>query len=194
MRKQKRSALVASASLPFSSAASCALSRAGFTVSRRAPSCADVLKLVQLTKPDILIVDSILVDMNGVRCTRTIKRRFPGCKIILLLTNRSYVEAAGAIRSGADGISARDDFLSLTERIVCTVLAGAYWLGPSVKRLPAARPSVRWSSNRQARNFRLKAALLIAVLFLLASFSIIPLLNLLSLTDQCQFKFVRSYI
>jgi len=74
-----------------------------FEVVGEAENAAQALTMCEEVKPDILLVDIGLQDMNGLELTRLIRQRCPAIKILILsmYDNQEYV--ATSIRAGASG-------------------------------------------------------------------------------------------
>lgn len=74
-----------------------------FEVVGEAENAAQALTMCEEVKPDILLVDIGLEDMNGLELTRLIRQRCPAIKILILsmYDNQEYV--ATSIRAGASG-------------------------------------------------------------------------------------------
>jgi len=77
--------------------------RPQFEVVGEAENAAQGLKLCEEVKPDILLVDIGLQDMNGLELTQLVRSRCPAIKILILsmYDNQEYV--ATSIRVGASG-------------------------------------------------------------------------------------------
>jgi DNA-binding NarL/FixJ family response regulator len=74
-----------------------------FEVVGEAENAAQALAMCETVKPDILLVDIGLQDMNGLELTQLIRQRCPAIKILILsmYDNQEYV--ATSIRAGASG-------------------------------------------------------------------------------------------
>ncbi len=75
----------------------------GFCVVGEAGNGVEALKLVERLKPQILVLDLAMPALNGLEVLRSIGRRFPETRVIVLSmhTNESYV--AEALKLGAAG-------------------------------------------------------------------------------------------
>ena len=63
----------------------------------------DVLNKLEIDKPDVILMDIRIPIMDGVRCTRIIKEKYPEIKIIVLTTFDDDEYIYDAIKYGADG-------------------------------------------------------------------------------------------
>jgi DNA-binding NarL/FixJ family response regulator len=54
-------------------------------------------------KPDFVLMDILMPELNGMEATRLIKARFPNTKILILTSSDNEADAYEAIKSGADG-------------------------------------------------------------------------------------------
>jgi DNA-binding NarL/FixJ family response regulator len=68
-----------------------------------AESGADAIEMVSRTKPDLLLVDIGLKDMNGLELTRALRREYPSIKILILSMYDNYEYVSESVRSGASG-------------------------------------------------------------------------------------------
>ncbi len=69
---------------------------------------AEALTLVPGLKPDLVLMDLKMPEMNGIQATRLIREQYPGVKILVLTTYDADEWVFDAIRSGADGYLLKD--------------------------------------------------------------------------------------
>lgn len=74
-----------------------------FTVTNIVSDGREVLETVEISKPDIILMDIRMPIMNGVECTKIIKSKYPEIKIILLTTFDDDEYVLEALRDGASG-------------------------------------------------------------------------------------------
>lgn len=63
----------------------------------------EALELVKEKRPDVVLLDIRMPEMDGVECTRRIKQEFPGIKVIILTTFDDDDYVFDALRYGASG-------------------------------------------------------------------------------------------
>jgi two-component system response regulator YesN len=72
----------------------------GFTAAGSASNGARVLEMMEISPVDVVITDIKMPVMDGLDLSRTIKERFPECRIILLTGYSDFTYAREAIKSG----------------------------------------------------------------------------------------------
>lgn len=78
------------------------------TVCGVAPDGAEAVELAQSAKPDVILMDIRMPNMNGVAATKRIKEALPACKIIILTTFDDSDYILSAINNGASGYLLKD--------------------------------------------------------------------------------------
>jgi two-component system response regulator DegU len=90
------------------------------------------IRLVEELRPDILLLDINMPEMNGVEATQIINKRFPETKIIVLSIHDDESYVIHVLKSGASGYLLKDmDSSSLIEAIK-VVMSGGNYLHPKV--------------------------------------------------------------
>jgi DNA-binding NarL/FixJ family response regulator len=74
-----------------------------FTVTNIVSDGNEVLETIEVSKPDIILMDIRMPVMNGVECTKIIKKQYPEIKIIVLTTFDDDEYILKALRDGASG-------------------------------------------------------------------------------------------
>lgn len=77
---------------------------AGIEVVDTAASGAEALKSVAAHRPDVVLMDIRMPEMDGVEATRLIKERYPQTKVIVLTTFDDDEYVFGALKHGAAAI------------------------------------------------------------------------------------------
>lgn len=101
----------------------------GFAEPDEAATRAEVLEKVLAAPPDIVVMNTTLVDTNSIECLQAIKRLQPDLPVILLHPEPDPDYARRALASGASGVvtklSPDDEILTA----IRTVAAGGTYVG-----------------------------------------------------------------
>lgn len=93
------------------------------------------LALIEQHKPDVVLMDLGLPDMNGIEATIKVKKILPEVKIIALTSHDREEEVVAALASGAHGYCLKDiDPIKLAD-VVRDVSNGVCWIDPQVAQL-----------------------------------------------------------
>ena len=127
----------------------------------------EALEQIEKAKPDLVLMDLKMPDMNGVIATRKIREKHPDISILILTTFDDDEWLFDAIRSGASGYLLKDRPRGeLISAIKGTVRGGSYvdpavagkLLNNIVQNIPQRTPSVDISlSDRELEVLRLLA-------------------------------------
>lgn len=75
-----------------------------FEVVGEAGSCSEIIQKTIKLKPDIIVMDILMGDGNGIEACRVIKEKEPQCRIIILTSPNDDDAIFSAITAGADGL------------------------------------------------------------------------------------------
>jgi PAS domain S-box-containing protein len=106
--------------------------RPGIAVSGEAEDGRQALDMVQRVRPDVVVMDIAMPNLNGLDATRQLKRRFPEVKVLILTSheNRQYVTQIA--RTGAEGcLLKRSAGVELIEALE-TLRNGGRYVSPSI--------------------------------------------------------------
>ena len=93
------------------------------------------LELIQKFKPDVVLMDLGLPEMNGIEATIKVKEMLPETKIIALTSHDREEEVIAALASGAHGYCLKDiDPVKLAD-VVRDVANGVCWIDPQVAQI-----------------------------------------------------------
>ena len=93
------------------------------------------LELVVKYKPDVVLMDLGLPDMNGIEASIKVKELVPETKIIALTSHDREEEVIAALASGANGYCLKDiDPVKLAD-VVRDVANGVCWIDPQVAQI-----------------------------------------------------------
>ncbi len=93
-------------------------------------------------KPDVIIMDLALPDLNGIDATRMVLAELPRTHVIALSASRSVEHVHRALRAGAHGYALKDAAARELVLAVKTVMAGRQYLSPAITDLFAAGESI----------------------------------------------------
>ena len=128
-----------------------------FEVVGQADSGAEALSMVQTLKPDVVIMDLMMPDMDGVEATRQIHAVRPDVRILVLTSFGTSVEVHHAIEAGATGAlvktSTQDEICSAVRQ----VFNGQRVLSPEIKNTLKCADDDATISEQQKEILRLVA-------------------------------------
>ena len=115
---------------------------AGLRIVGTAASGADAVRVAQVLRPDVIIMDLMLPDMNGLETTRRILAQFPKIRVIVLSACHRAEHVHRALRAGARGYVVKEaagTTLGLAVRAVC---AGQFYVSPGVGGCPSGELNI----------------------------------------------------
>ena len=128
-----------------------------FEVVGQADSGAEALSMVQTLDPDVVIMDLMMPDMDGVEATRQIHAVRPDVRILVLTSFGTSVEVHHAIEAGATGAlvktSTQDEICSAVRQ----VFNGQRVLSPEIKNTLKCADDDATISEQQKEILRLVA-------------------------------------
>ena len=69
-----------------------------------AQSGTEALELCATTRPDVILMDLMMPELDGAEATRTIRERYPAIQVLALITFDEYALVQRALTAGARGI------------------------------------------------------------------------------------------
>tara|TARA_R110000868_G_scaffold274981_5_gene534675 strand:+ start:1053 stop:1718 length:666 start_codon:yes stop_codon:yes gene_type:complete len=104
--------------------------QSGIAVIDEASDGKEAIKVVERSRPDVLIVDIRMPEMNGIEVVAEINKRFPNVKTLVLSMHDSEEYVVQAIQAGADGYllkgASKEEFLKALHKIAS---GGKYFTG-----------------------------------------------------------------
>lgn len=92
----------------------------------------EVLEIVKKNKPDVILMDIRMPDMDGVSCTKSIKEMYPQIKIIILTTFDDDEFIYSALKYGASGYILKGVSMDELYKAICTVHNGGAMINPDI--------------------------------------------------------------
>jgi len=101
-----------------------------FNILAEAKDGLEAISMVECLHPDILLLDLIMPEMNGLEVTKEVKKRFPKTKVVILTMHANEAYVLEALQAGAQGYVIKDSSSEELMRAIREVAAGRRYLGP----------------------------------------------------------------
>ena len=108
------------------------LEKQRFSVVGEAANGVTTAQMVLKLKPDIVIMDISMPDMNGVEATRRITSRYPSIKVVALSMHRDKRFVTEMLDAGASGYLLKDCVLDEVLNALKVVLSGKTYISPGI--------------------------------------------------------------
>lgn len=92
----------------------------------------EVIRLVRSVKPDVILMDVRMPEMDGVSCTQIIKENYPQIKIIILTTFDDDEYVYNALKYGASGYLLKGVSMAELSSAIRTVYSGKAMINPDI--------------------------------------------------------------
>ncbi|NPU85835.1 MAG: response regulator transcription factor [Syntrophaceae bacterium] len=92
----------------------------------------DAVRAIRNLRPDVVIMDIVMADLNGIEATEQICREFPDMRIIILSMQSSTESILRALRAGARGYLFKESAGRELIQAIHAVLAGHRYLSAKV--------------------------------------------------------------
>ncbi|MEA5448726.1 response regulator transcription factor [Leptolyngbya sp. CCNP1308] len=106
----------------------------GIEVIGEAENGRDALHLIETLKPQIVLMDIAMPEMNGLEATARIAREFPQVKVLILSMHANEEYVYQALRSGASGYLLKDSGTEELELALRAIARGETYLCPAVSK------------------------------------------------------------
>ncbi len=106
----------------------------GIEVIGEAENGRDVLQMVETLKPQIVLMDIAMPEMNGLEATARITREFPQIKVLILSMHANEEYVYQALRSGASGYLLKDSGTEELDLALRAIARGEIYLCPAVSK------------------------------------------------------------
>jgi DNA-binding NarL/FixJ family response regulator len=91
-----------------------------------------VIRAVRANKPDVILMDIRMPEMDGVQCTKIIKENYPEIKIIILTTFDDDEYVLSALRDGASGYLLKGILMDELIDAIHKVNSGSAMINPDI--------------------------------------------------------------
>ena len=104
----------------------------GISVIGTAENGKKVMEFLKKEKPDVILMDIRMPEMDGVQCTKAIKERYPEVKIIILTTFDDHEFVFSALKYGASGYLLKGISMDELDKAIHTVYKGGAMINPEI--------------------------------------------------------------
>jgi two-component system response regulator NreC len=92
----------------------------------------EAVELAEKLKPDIVVMDVAMPELNGIEATRRLLASTPHARVIALSMHKDSVYVREILRAGARGYLLKDSGAEDLVRAIRAVAGGESWLSPAV--------------------------------------------------------------
>jgi DNA-binding NarL/FixJ family response regulator len=97
------------------------------------------VRVVDAEKPDLVLMDIGLPEMDGIEATQTIKAKYPGIKVMMLTSKDNEQDVFAALAAGADAYCMKGVAPETLITAIHAVADGTAWLDPAIARVVLGR-------------------------------------------------------
>ncbi|HEX4225564.1 MAG TPA: response regulator transcription factor [Pseudonocardiaceae bacterium] len=94
----------------------------------------DALRVIEQERPDVVLMDLRMPDMDGIEVTRRIHAQYPDCRVLVLTTFADDQSILAALRAGAGGYLTKNAKAEEISSAISAVMRGEPALDPAVQR------------------------------------------------------------
>lgn len=106
-----------------------------FEIVGEAKDGAEALVLAQKLRPDVVLLDLIMPQMDGIQATQAIKEAIPMTQILIITSFAEDDKVIGALKAGATGYLLKDSSPDELKNAIINVFAGESSLSPQITKL-----------------------------------------------------------
>ena len=114
------------------------LQNLGMEAGGRSRDGREALRLVDTCKPDVVLMDLAMPELNGIEAAARIVQESPGVRVILVSMHSSAEYVRRALRAGASGYLLKEANPNEFELAITAVARGDSYLSPSVAKFVVA--------------------------------------------------------
>jgi DNA-binding NarL/FixJ family response regulator len=92
----------------------------------------ELLKLMEIKRPEVVLMDIRMPNMNGIEATKIMKEKYPQIKIIILTTFNEDEYIFEGLKNGADGYVLKDSNSKEIMAAIKSAVEGEMFLNPKV--------------------------------------------------------------
>ena len=122
----------------------------GLAVVGEARNGAEAISLVRRLRPDVVVMDLVMPEMDGVEATRRIADESPTTNVLILTSFGTSADLARALNAGAAGAILKDSTEADLIGAIRAVARGEQCLSPDIRHMIANDPNPPSLTERQA--------------------------------------------
>jgi len=92
----------------------------------------EAIEMARTRRPDVVVMDIGMKNLNGIDATRQIKAEDPKAKVVALSTHSDESYVLGMFKAGASGYVLKDAAVEEMRRAIRAVAAGHHYLSPEI--------------------------------------------------------------
>jgi DNA-binding NarL/FixJ family response regulator len=106
----------------------------GVQVVAEAANGREALRLVEIHRPDLALMDIAMAELNGLEATLRISREYPETRVIILSMHANEEYVLQSLKAGAAGYLLKDAYTTELEMAIKAVSRGETYLSPPVSK------------------------------------------------------------
>lgn len=107
----------------------------GMEVAAEAENGRQAIRLTRQLRPDVIVMDLTMPDLNGIEATRQITQEFPEVKIVAFSMHADQQFVEGAFKAGVAGYLLKDSAFEDLAKAIRAVAANKSYLSPKITDL-----------------------------------------------------------
>ncbi|MBX9687491.1 MAG: response regulator transcription factor [Candidatus Obscuribacterales bacterium] len=92
----------------------------------------ETLRLVEELKPDVVLMDVAMPEMDGIEAARQLREKFPELRIVMMTSSKDEDDIFAALSAGVNGYCTKEVSDDRLLTAIATVVRGDLWLDASV--------------------------------------------------------------
>ena len=97
----------------------------------------EALEVIEKVRPDVVLLDINMPNMNGIDCLKQIKAEYPDTKVVMLTIHEDAEYLIETINIGAEGYVLKDADVSSLVKAIQKVVQGEVYIHPTLSGISA---------------------------------------------------------
>lgn len=112
---------------------------AAIDIAGEAANGLEAVALAESARPDVILMDIGLPEMDGIEATQRVKKAHPGVRVIMLTSKDNEQDVFASLSAGADAYCMKGISIDALTAAIEAVREGTAWLDPAVARMVLGR-------------------------------------------------------